>query len=170
MSTCWERADLLALVCGVWLWVCHFPIVILGQVWYLIVSIPDLCTLTYLCCCTRLLRVESLLMALSNLSASSGLSWYGKWKALCCNLKWNKRWYLTQHLALTITIQTLNSLEIGAMMNFWVNMKMDKLLLLCQGHFHVVSAQRKEFSTRYRNLRKGSYLAFILQNLTPSER
>ena len=25
-----------------------FPIGILGQVWYLIVSIPDLCTLTYL--------------------------------------------------------------------------------------------------------------------------
>ena len=44
--TCWERADLLALVCGVY---CefHFPIGILGQVWYLIVSIPDLCTLTY---------------------------------------------------------------------------------------------------------------------------
>ena len=31
------------------LWVCHFPIGILGQVWYLIVSIPDLCTITYLC-------------------------------------------------------------------------------------------------------------------------
>ena len=30
------------------LWVCYFPIGILGQVWYLIVSIPDLCTLTYL--------------------------------------------------------------------------------------------------------------------------
>ena len=45
--TCWERADLLALVCGVLLWVCHFPIGILGQVWYLIVSTPDLCTLTY---------------------------------------------------------------------------------------------------------------------------
>ena len=29
------------------LWVCHFPIGILGQVWYFIVSIPDLCTLTY---------------------------------------------------------------------------------------------------------------------------
>ena len=44
--TSWERADLLALVCGVY---CefHFPIGILGQVWYLIVSIPDLCTLTY---------------------------------------------------------------------------------------------------------------------------
>ena len=45
--TCWERADLLALVCGVGLRVCHFPIGILGHVWYLIVSIPDLCTLTY---------------------------------------------------------------------------------------------------------------------------
>ena len=28
--TCWERADLLALVCGVQLWVCHFPIGLLG--------------------------------------------------------------------------------------------------------------------------------------------
>ena len=36
----------LALVCGVELWVCHFPIGILGQVWYLMVLIPDLCTLT----------------------------------------------------------------------------------------------------------------------------
>ena len=45
--TCWEMADLLAFVCGVFLWVCHFPIGILGQVWYLIVSIPDLNTLTY---------------------------------------------------------------------------------------------------------------------------
>ena len=39
--TCWERADLLALVCGV---CCEF---VTGQVWFLIVSIPDLCTLTY---------------------------------------------------------------------------------------------------------------------------
>ena len=30
--TCWERADLLALDCGVLLRVCHFPIGILGQV------------------------------------------------------------------------------------------------------------------------------------------
>ena len=37
--TCWERADLLGLVCGVLLCVCYFPIGILGQVWYLIVSI-----------------------------------------------------------------------------------------------------------------------------------
>ena len=45
--TCWERADLLALFCGILLWVGHFPIGILGQVWYLIESIPDLCILTY---------------------------------------------------------------------------------------------------------------------------
>ena len=45
--TCWERADFLAIVYGVQLCVWHFPIGILGQVWYLIVSIPDLCTLTY---------------------------------------------------------------------------------------------------------------------------
>ena len=37
--TCWERDDLSALVCGVLLWICHFPIGIHGQVWYLIVSI-----------------------------------------------------------------------------------------------------------------------------------
>ena len=29
------------------LWVCHFPNGILGQVWYLIVSLPDLCNLSY---------------------------------------------------------------------------------------------------------------------------
>ena len=46
--TSWERADLLTLVCGVQLCVCHFPIGILGQVWYLIASIPDLCPLIYL--------------------------------------------------------------------------------------------------------------------------
>ena len=42
--TCWERADLLALVCGVYCEFVTFPCGILGQVWYLIVSIPDLCT------------------------------------------------------------------------------------------------------------------------------
>ena len=45
--TCWERADLLALVCGVKVRVGHFPIGILGPVWYLIVSISDRCTLAY---------------------------------------------------------------------------------------------------------------------------
>ena len=41
--TCWERADLLALVCGV-----YYEFVTLSQVRYLIVSIPDLCTLTWI--------------------------------------------------------------------------------------------------------------------------
>ena len=45
--TCWERADLLALICDVLLCSCDFPIGILGQVWCLIVSIPDLCPLSY---------------------------------------------------------------------------------------------------------------------------
>ena len=45
--TCWERADLLALVCGVCCEFVTFQLVSLVKVWYLIVSIPDLCTLTY---------------------------------------------------------------------------------------------------------------------------
>ena len=47
LVTCWERADPLALVCGLKLKFCYFSVGILGQVLYLIVSIPDLCTLTY---------------------------------------------------------------------------------------------------------------------------
>ena len=45
--TCWERADLLALVCDVKLCFVTYPCGILGQVWYLIVLIPDLCCLSY---------------------------------------------------------------------------------------------------------------------------
>ena len=45
--TCWERADLLALVCDVYCVFVTFPCGILGQVWYLIVSIPDLYRLSY---------------------------------------------------------------------------------------------------------------------------
>ena len=33
--------------CEVFLCFCHFPMCVLGQVWYLIVSIPDLYRLTY---------------------------------------------------------------------------------------------------------------------------
>ena len=40
--TCWEGADLLALVWDVWLWRCHFPIGVLGRVWCLNVSIHNL--------------------------------------------------------------------------------------------------------------------------------
>ena len=54
--SCWERADLLAVVCDVYCGFVTFPCGILGQVWYLIFaplltlieSIPDLCHLSYL--------------------------------------------------------------------------------------------------------------------------
>ena len=43
--TCWERPGLLALLCMNIL--VTFQYYVLGQVWYLIVSISDLCLLTY---------------------------------------------------------------------------------------------------------------------------
>ena len=46
--TCWKRADLLAPVCDVYCDCVTFPSGILGQVCYLIVSIPDHCCLSYL--------------------------------------------------------------------------------------------------------------------------
>ena len=46
---CRERADLLALVCDVYCGFVTFSFGILGEVWYLIVSIPDHCCLFYLC-------------------------------------------------------------------------------------------------------------------------
>ena len=45
--TCWERADPLALVGDVYCIFVTFPCGTLGQVWYSIVSFPDLCRLSY---------------------------------------------------------------------------------------------------------------------------
>ena len=46
--TCWERADLLAFFYEMSSCVfATFSFVVLGQVWYLIVSIPDICLLPY---------------------------------------------------------------------------------------------------------------------------
>ena len=45
MVTCWERDHLLALVGDVFCIFVTFPCGILGQVWYLIVSRPDICHL-----------------------------------------------------------------------------------------------------------------------------
>ena len=44
--TCWERADLFALLGHVYCVFVTFPCGILGQVWDLIVSFPDLCRLS----------------------------------------------------------------------------------------------------------------------------
>ena len=45
--TCWERADLLTLVGDVYCIFVTFSCGMLGQVWCLIVSCPDLCLLSY---------------------------------------------------------------------------------------------------------------------------
>ena len=46
--TCWERIDLLALLCEMFSCVfVTFSYGVWGQVWYLIVSIPDICLLPY---------------------------------------------------------------------------------------------------------------------------
>ena len=45
--TCCERADLLDLVGDVYCIFVSFPCGILGQAWYLIVSFPDICRLSY---------------------------------------------------------------------------------------------------------------------------
>ena len=51
--TCWERTDLLALLCLMFPCVfVTFPYGVTGQLWYLIVSNPDLCFLLYFICIT----------------------------------------------------------------------------------------------------------------------
>ena len=46
--TCWERADLFALLCVLFRCIfVTFPYGVPGQVWYMIVSIPDLCLLYF---------------------------------------------------------------------------------------------------------------------------
>ena len=46
--TCWEMADHFALLCVMLFCIfVTFPHGVSGQVWYLIVSIPDLCLLLY---------------------------------------------------------------------------------------------------------------------------
>ena len=46
LVTCWEKADLLALVGDVYCIFVTFRCGILGQVWYLIISFSDLCPLS----------------------------------------------------------------------------------------------------------------------------
>ena len=55
---CWERADLLALVGDVYYNFVTFPCGILGQAWYLIVSFPDLCCLSYFVKCVSFTRFD----------------------------------------------------------------------------------------------------------------
>ena len=61
--TCRERADLLALVCDVYCDFVTFPFGILGQVWYLIVSIPDPCCLSCFLYIASLIQAHLLTLA-----------------------------------------------------------------------------------------------------------
>ena len=60
MVTCWERADLLALVGDAYCICVTFQCGILGQVWYLIVSFPDLWRLSFFVDREHLLNVHLL--------------------------------------------------------------------------------------------------------------
>ena len=53
---CWKGADLLALVGDVYCIFVTFPCGVLGQVWYLIVSFPDLCHLSCFYFCRKCLN------------------------------------------------------------------------------------------------------------------
>ena len=61
--TCWEMADLLALDGDVYCDFVTFPCGFLGQVWYLIVSFPDLCHISYFANTSLLIFVKYLHMA-----------------------------------------------------------------------------------------------------------
>ena len=64
--TCWERADLLALLCVVFSCVfITFPDGVPGQLWYSILSIPDLCLPLYFN--KMFVAVNALCYALSSL-------------------------------------------------------------------------------------------------------
>ena len=61
--TCWEWADLLVLVGDVYCIFVTFPCGILGQAWYLIVSFPERCRLSY--CNTKFMILIVLLSSLA---------------------------------------------------------------------------------------------------------
>ena len=64
MVTCWERADLLALVGDVYclFFFVTFPCNILGHVWYFIVSFPDCCRLSFFVTGSRYLTAYFMLL------------------------------------------------------------------------------------------------------------
>ena len=72
---------------------CHFPIGILGQVWYLIVSIPDLCTLTYFRSTLNKSEGNFLYVKISITSKKKNSSTPDK--DISDILSWNRKPYLT---------------------------------------------------------------------------
>ena len=99
--TCWERADLLALVCGVLLWIC--------EVWYMIVSIPDLCTLTYLSAFSK--KYWSIRFIIKTQSAQSLMQQYRQdwrdfrnWQIFVYCI-WFSFWHLSRAVAFCLIIK-----------------------------------------------------------------
>ena len=110
------------------LWVCHFPIGILGQVWYLIVSIPDLCTLTYF---------ENFVLSWVEHNLGAGLAWYFKPFFLC--FKCPQYWSSGCHIAfcslcvhMCVSIQKVRN-----------NSRIKSSLRCTQSAFHVVLCTKK---------------------------
>ena len=69
LQPCWERADLLALLCVTFSCVfVTFPYAISGQVWYLIELIPDLCLILYIVIRQIIPNLPLLLTMLSSLT------------------------------------------------------------------------------------------------------
>ena len=66
------------------LWVCHFPIGILGQVWYLIVSIPDLRTLTYFDLFVLILKSQTNNFSVKSEQFSVSLGWTSTKQRIKC--------------------------------------------------------------------------------------
>ena len=67
LSRLWKRAELSALVGDVYCIFVTFPCGILGQVWYLIVSFPYLCRLSYFAAFYLWLIVDSALLNVSHI-------------------------------------------------------------------------------------------------------
>ena len=97
------------------LWVCHFPIGILGQVWYLIVSIADLCNLSYFYFWYPLYRWT--------------LSFYTivQWDSRCTlpnfsQISWQSFWSNKMHVVI-LNVQKINhvqsALQVLFQMPFW---------------------------------------------------
>ena len=97
------------------LWVCHFPIGILGQVWYLIVSIPDLCNLITLIVSIPDLWLLTYFYILSN----------KKWELsfniakiyACTFLSTFVMWQVIQEESLILTVTTLFGIHLSVAFN-----------------------------------------------------
>ena len=74
--TCWDRTDLLALVCDVYCIFVTFPRGILGQVLYWIVSFLDRCRLSYF--------IIVYFLFLAALSSPAGKSQKSRLSCVCC--------------------------------------------------------------------------------------